>query len=45
MAMSEAQKRYQNSPKGKAARARHMAKRKAQKEAAKQNTAEATPAE
>lgn len=33
MAMSEAQKRYQNSPKGKAARARYMAKKKARQQA------------
>jgi len=31
MALTEAQKRYQNSPKGKAARAKYMAKRKALK--------------
>jgi hypothetical protein len=35
MALTEAQKRYQNSPKGKAARAKYMAKRKERLAAAK----------
>jgi len=35
MSLSEAQKRYQNSEKGKAARARYMEKRKAKKAAEK----------
>ena len=41
MALTEAQKRYQNSPKGKAARARYMAKRKARLAEGKTQTAEA----
>jgi len=45
MALTEAQKRYQNSEKGKAARARYLAKKKAEKEAAKVTAQSQTPTE
>jgi hypothetical protein len=43
MALTEAQKRYQNSDKGKAARAKYMAKRKAQKAQGKGSVESTTP--
>ncbi|MFA5460082.1 MAG: hypothetical protein WC283_01985 [Candidatus Paceibacterota bacterium] len=42
MALTESQKRYQNSEKGKAARARYMAKKKANSIEAKKVKKEAT---
>lgn len=43
MALTEAQKRYQNSEKGKLARAKYMAKRKAQKAIKTETKVEETP--